>query len=217
MGSLSRQLDGFYAALLDRTDAQTADALRRTQATAARALALDARQVGEPAPDFTLSDQDGNAVTLSEQLARGPVVLTFFRGGWCPFCTIALRALNNVAASFRRSGACLIGISPQAPQGIRNLSESHALNFPLLSDHANAVARSYGLVWRLDAETQDIYRRLGHDIPRINGAPGWELPNPAGYVISRDGVIRHAIVDPRVTHRLEPAEALSAVRALPVG
>jgi peroxiredoxin len=201
--------------MLDRTDPRTAEVLRRAHAEGLTDdLARLARGVGDIAPDFTLPDQFGRDVSLAEHLARGPVVLTFFRGGWCPFCTITLRALHDVAASVGRCGASLIAIAPQAPAGIRAMADAQGLTLPLLSDHGNAVSRAYGLARRLDDDTQAIYRRLGHDIPAINGAPGWDLPMPAGYVIARDGRIKHARVDPRVTHRLEPAEALTALREL---
>jgi peroxiredoxin len=157
---------------------------------------------------------------LSEKLSHGAVVLTFFRGGWCPFCTITLRALQQIARSVERSGASLVAISPQPLDALATLADSQGLTFPLLSDHCNAVARSYGLLWRLDPSSQAIYQRLGHDIPSHNGAPGWELPMPAGYVIAPDSRIVHARVDARVTHRLEPAEVLNSLRELrgqPVG
>jgi peroxiredoxin len=215
MRSLSRQLDTFFTALLERTDPRTAEVLQRiNMASPDEALLRGARKAGDVAPDFTLPDQNGVPVSLAEKLACGPVVLTFFRGGWCPFCSIALRALQNVATSIARSGASLIAIAPQDAAGISAMAESQGFTFPLLSDRGNAVARSYGLVWRLDPETQAIYRRLGHDIPAINGAPGWELPMPAGYVIAPGGRICHARVDARVTHRLEPAEVLAALKDL---
>jgi peroxiredoxin len=215
MRSLSRQLDSFFAALLERTDPQTADILTRQQrGLSGGALLAGARQAGDRAPAFCLPDQHGETVSLAERLERGPVVLTFFRGGWCPFCSIALRALQEIATKVARSGASLLAISPQSPEGIAALADTQGLTFPLLSDHGNAVARAYGLVWRLDDESKAIYRRLGHDIPASNGAPGWELPMPAGYVIARTGVIRHARVDARVTHRLEPADVLKALTEL---
>jgi peroxiredoxin len=215
MRTLSRQLESFFTALLDRTDPSTAATLRHVQGTLADSeLTHQARKAGDMAPDFSLPDQHGRIVTLSAELARGPVVLTFFRGGWCPFCSITLRALANAQESIRRAGASLIAIAPQSEAGIRATAETQGLDFPLLSDHGNAVARSYGLVWHLDAEAQAIYRRLGHDVPAINGAPGWELPMPAGYVIKPSGRICRARVDARATHRLEPAEALAALAGL---
>jgi len=215
MRSLSRQLDSFFAALLERTDPETADILARQQRSlSGGGLLQDARRVGDRAPEFSLPDQHGDIISLADRLTRGPVVLTFFRGGWCPFCSIALRALQEIATRIARSGASLLAVSPQSPEGIAQLADSQGLTFPLLSDHGNAVARVYGLVWRLDDESKAIYRRLGHDIPASNGAPGWELPMPAGYVIARTGVICHARVDPRVTHRLEPAEVLKALTEL---
>jgi peroxiredoxin len=213
--SLSRQLDSFFSGLLGRTDPRTAEALARlNREQGGGELLRDARKLGDIAPDFSLPDQTGQEVSLAERLRAGPVVLTFFRGGWCPFCAIALRALQAISTSIARTGASLIAVSPQPVEKMAAMAESHGLTFSLLSDRGNAVARDYGLVWRLDEESQAIYRQLGHDIPANNGAPGWELPMPAGYVVTPDRRIAHARVDARVTHRLEPAEVLLALRAL---
>jgi peroxiredoxin len=213
--SLSQQLDLFLSGVLSRTDARTAEALSRLQSEMATSELLeDALKVGSNAPDFTLPSQGGHSVSLSERLSSGAVVLTFFRGGWCPFCTITLRTLQQIARSVERLGASLIAISPQPVDALAALAASQGLTFPLLSDHCNAVARSYGLLWRLDPRSQAIYQRLGHDIPSHNGAPGWELPIPAGYVIAPDRRIVHARVDARVTHRLEPAEVVTLLHEL---
>ncbi|MBU6497201.1 MAG: AhpC/TSA family protein [Rhodospirillales bacterium] len=215
MDSLASQLEMFLDALLERVDPKTAALLQRTHA---ELLAHDyphhAVGEGQIAPDFTLPDQHGRPVSLHEALARGPVVLTFFRGGWCPFCSIALRALNRVLPKLRRQGASLLAISPQTPDQSLSTAERNALCFPVLSDAGNAVARRYGLVWKLDADYRALYERLGHDLPRINGTPGWELPVAAGYVIDTDGRVALARVDPRVHRRLEPEEALEAVLRL---
>jgi peroxiredoxin len=107
-----------------------------------------------------------------------------------------------------------VAISPQSPVETDRTAERNGLRFPVLSDAGNAVARRYGLVWALEPDRQALYQRLGHDLPRINADPAWELPLAAGYVIAPDGRVVHARVDPRIQIRLEPTDALAAVRSL---
>jgi len=215
MDSLGKQLEAFFQALLERVEPATAEILQHAEQV--RATLLRERHpigVGDTAPDFTLNDQRGEPVSLRETLRRGPVVLIFYRGGWCPFCTIALRSMNRIVPELRRAGASLLAISPEAPVHARATAERNGLAFPLLTDAGNAVARRYGLVWPLDAESCTLFLRLGHDLPHINAMPDWELPIPAGYVIGPGGRVLEAVVDARTQVRLEPAAALRAVRAL---
>ena len=216
MRSLAQQLDDYFEGLMERADPEIAAVMRRaTERWLADKAADAALKIGDTAPDFTLPDQSGNLVSLSAMLRRGPVVLTFFRGGWCPFCMISLRALAKAYPALRRHGAEVLAISPQPPRQSALMAESSVLPFPVLSDHDNQVARRYGLVVTMPPDLQAVYRRLGHDLPVINAVPGWELPMPAGYVIApEDGRIVFAHVDPRVHLRLEPADALAAVERL---
>lgn len=218
MEGLTRQLEAFMAGLLERTDPATARGLRQAARALSDAGLLDnALRAGDMAPDFALPDQSGRVVSLRELLARGPVVLTFFRGGWCPFCTIALRALAQIRSELLRQGAEMVAISPQTTANAMETAERNGLAFPILADHGNAVARRYGLVWELGPEMQAIYQRLGHPLPRINGTSEWTLPVPAGFVVGRDGKVAYAHVDTRITRRLDPTAALAAVRELEAG
>lgn len=216
MRSLAQQLDDYLEGLMERADPEIMAAKHRaTERWLADRVADAALKIGDTAPDFTLPDQSGNPVSLSATLRRGPVVLTFFRGGWCPFCMISLRALAKAYPKLRRHGAEVLAISPQPPRQSALMVEGSALPFPVLSDHDNQVARRYGVVVTMPPDLQAAYRRLGHDVPAINGVSGWELPMPAGYVIApEDGRIVFAHVDPRLHLRMEPADALAAVERL---
>jgi peroxiredoxin len=216
MRSLRQQLDEYLEGLMERADPEIMAVKRRTtERWLADKVADAAVKVGDVAPDFTLPDQDGNLVSLSATLRRGPVVLTFFRGGWCPFCTISLRALAKVYPKLRRHQAEVLAISPQPPRQSAATVEGSALPFPVLSDHDNQLARRYGVVVTVPPELQAVYRRLGHDVAAVNGVPNWDLPMPAGYVIApEDGRIVLAHVDPRLHLRMEPADALAAVERL---
>lgn len=213
--TLARQLEEYLEGLKERADpadiAIWSDFAR--QLVASRS-ADAAPQVGAVAPDFTLRGPDGKAVSLSEQLAHGPVVLYFVRGGWCPFCTLTLRALARAWPAIRRRGASLLAISPQTARKCLNTIDVSALPFPVLSDNDNAVARRYGLAVALPPAMQQVYRRFGNDIPAINGVASWELPIPAGFVIGPDGHVLLAHIDPHVERRLEPTEALAALDSL---
>lgn len=215
MKSLAKQLDAFLQALLERVEPATAAVLQRAEQARTELMHTQrAIGVGDLAPDFTLPDQHGKPVSLHDALAHGPLVLTFYRGGWCPYCTISLRAMNRIVPELQRAGATLLAISPQTRANSLTTAERNGLAFPLLSDASNAVARRYGLAWSVDPELRALFQRLGHDLPRINATPDWELPLAAGYVIARDGHVVAAEVDPRAHRRLEPAAALDAVRKL---
>lgn len=177
-------------------------------------LTEHALKAGDQAPDFTLPDQTGQLVSLRGLLTRGPVVLTFFRGGWCPFCTLTLRALAAIRPKLRRQGAELVAISPETPSNAAATAERNGLQFPVLTDAGNQLAREYRLVWELDAKMRAVYEKLGHPLPKMNGNTEWTLPVPAGFVVAQDGRISYAHVHTRIDRRIEPQDALDAVRKL---
>jgi peroxiredoxin len=215
MDSLTSELNAFMNSLMDRVDPQVAAAIRDSQANLAQSgMVGRAIGVGDHAPDFTLLDQDENAFSLSAALARGPAVVLFIRGGWCPFCAITLRSYNKARALLAREGASLVAISPGTIQNIQTTAERDGVRYPVLSDRDLRVATDYGLVWELGVDMQKFYTKLGHDLPRINGNGDWRLPIPAGYVIGQDGIVSAARVSTQLTVRMLPAEALEAVHAL---
>jgi peroxiredoxin len=174
-----------------------------------RAMGLD-----DQAPDFTLPNPQGRTVSLSELLRAGPAVVTFYRGGWCPYCNIQLRAYQGVLPEITALGARLLAISPQLPDGSLSTTEANALTFDVLSDLGNDVARRYGLVWSLPEELRAALRSNNKALPGINGDDSWELPVPATYVIARDGRIVLAAIEVDYRKRLEPDAILAALRTL---
>lgn len=213
MDRLGRQLDVFLDSLLDRLDPAMAAEFRRLE-NSHPANAGDRKRIGlgDLAPDFTLLDQNAGEVSLSGQLRHGPVVLSFYRGGWCPFCTMTLRAMEKIRQEAAREGATILMISPQRQEESVATARRNFLHFPVLSDYGNAVARRYGLVWPVEPQRRALLERLGHDLSRINATPDWELPVAAGYVIAPDGRVVSAHVDPRINRRMEPQAALAALR-----
>lgn len=215
MTSMTAELNAFMDSLVDRVDPEVVEIMNRNKnRLELSGIAKKAINVGDVAPDFTLQDQTGATVSLHETLARGPAVVVFVRGMWCPFCSITLRAFDEILKSLARAGATLLAISPATPENIRATAERNLLRIPVLADTGLAVAAAYGLVWEPDPDLQAVYARFGHDIPRINGTGDWRIPLPAGYVIGMDGIVHAARVEASVVDRLAPSTALAEVRAL---
>jgi len=183
-------------------------------AVEAAGIVENALTVGDLAPDFTLADAAGNAVTLSTLLQAGPVAIAFYRGAWCPYCNLELKALQAVLPEFTAAGATLIAISPQTPDESLSSEEKNNLEFPVLSDTNLTAIKGFGLLHPVDDRTKDYYENAGIDLVRRNGAAGWQLPLPATYVIAPDRRIRFAFVNADYKLRAEPADVLEAVSAI---
>jgi|SRR5579864_632754 len=143
--------------------------------------------VGSPAPAFELADHNGRLVCSAELLIRGPLVICFFRGRWCPFCVGQMEAMNAIVPRLQQLGASLVGISPQTVHQSYLMADQHKLRFPLLSDAGNNVARRFGLVYRVPDYQQEVYSRAFVNLPFVNGDASWELPIPATYILTRQG------------------------------
>jgi len=196
----------------------SADTLQTMQqATAAleeAGIAQHSLKTGDVAPDFSLPDIHGTEVRLAEMLAKGPAVLSFYRGGWCPFCNLELRALQKALPEINSLGASILAISPELPEKGAATQASDGLSFPVLSDRGNLVAKAYGLVFTLPEELRPIYENFDIDLPAYNGDDSFELPLPATYIVRRDGTVAHAFVDADYTRRMEPAEIVEILKTL---
>jgi len=212
---LQQQLDAFKSEFA-RTAPTGRPALYEAKIEELRAsFALErAIRTGDLAPDFTLPDAQGRDVSLSSLLEAGSAVVTFYRGGWCPYCNIQLRAYQAVLPELVALGARLVAISPQLPDGSLSTAEANELTFGVLSDVGNATARDYGLVWSLPEELRAALRSNNKALPGINGDDSWELPVPATYVIARDGRVALAAIDVDYRNRLEPDAILTTLRSL---
>jgi peroxiredoxin len=169
---------------------------------------------GDKAPDFELPGVHGNPVTLSSLLAQGPVVLTFYRGGWCPYCNLQLRAYQRILPEIRELGGQLVAISPESPDASLTTAEKNELEFEVLSDADVQVARAYRILFDLSETLQKTYVGMGRDLTELNADGEWHLPIPATYVIAQDGRVALAFVDPEYRNRLEPADILAALQRL---
>ena len=185
------------------------------QAEAAN-LAHHALAAGQAAPAFTLPDATGQPRTLAALLAQGPVVLTFYRGNWCPYCHVQLRAYQQALPEWAAYGATLVAVSPQVPDFTSLTASEKELTFPVLSDAANEVARQYGLAYAVGPAVADTLRSVGIDLAAYNGTATDELPLTGTFVIGTDGVIAWAEVTANFKHRPDPAAITAALALLPV-
>ena len=169
---------------------------------------------GDAAPDFSLPDARGGSVTLSDLLRGGPAVVTFYRGGWCPYRNIQLRAYEAILPQIKALGGNLVAISPQLPDGSLKTAETNALTFHVLSHVANHAARRFGLVHTLPEELRAAMRSNDKALPGINGDDSWDLPVPATYVVGGDGRVALAYIEVDYRRRLEPEAILAALKPL---
>ncbi|WP_417711052.1 peroxiredoxin-like family protein [Roseibium aggregatum] len=185
---------------------------RATAELIASGAAQKALKAGDTLPAFSLSDPDDKTVSSTDLLAQGPLVISFYRGVWCPYCNMELQALEEALPQFETLGARLIAISPQTPVNSRKSVRQNNLTFPILSDPHNDIAAAFGLRFKMQDYLVDLYKSLKNDLPAFNGDPSWTLPMPARYVVGQDGVIVYAEVNPDYTRRPEPEDMLPALR-----
>jgi peroxiredoxin len=213
--------------LQDRLDAFKADfegrkappgvvevARRATAALVASGQAGRALHVGARAPEFALPDPTGQLIRSAELIARGPLVITFYRGVWCPYCNMDLLALEEASAEIRACGATIVAISPQSAVSSRKAVRDMHLSFPILTDFGGQVAHAFGLRFRLPDELIALYKSFGNDLSVTNGEPSWTLPMPARYIVGTEGVIAYAEINPDYTQRPDPSELLPVLHGL---
>lgn len=172
-----------------------------------------ALKVGDKAHNFTLKNALNESVTLYNELKNGPVVLTWYRGGWCPYCNITLHALQEKLPEFKKEGATLLALTPELPDNSLSTSEKNNLEFTVLSDLENTIGKAYGVVYTLTDDVATIYN-AGFGLNKVNGDISNTLPLAATYVIDTNGIITYAFLDADYTQRAEPSEILSALKQL---
>lgn len=219
MSSLKAEIDAYKAASKDKVPGEIQAIMRQATADLVfSGIANRALQSGDTMPDFTLPNQHGKPRRLSDYLADGSVVLNIYRGGWCPYCNMEMKALQAVQAEIEAFGARLLGMAPETPDKALSTAERNGISIDILSDAGNQVAEGLGLVFELPLALRPIYEKFGIDIPAYNGDKSFKLPVPATYIIGQDRVITYAFVNADYTERLEPSEIvaqLSKLRSLP--
>jgi peroxiredoxin len=170
---------------------------------------------GAKAPAFTLKNQNGEDVSSADLLSRGPLVVSFTRGGWCPFCAAEVRALNDLYDQFQQAGIELVVVSPQSVDRAAKQAADDKVKFNLLADANNEVGKAFGVVYTFPEDLKNVYlSAFKIDIPAINDTSVWQLPIPARFVLDQGGIIRDVKVDPDYRYRPEPSEALSIAKSL---
>lgn len=213
--SLQAKLDAYKAEFSAKRPPSDIEAMRRATAElTASGLHERAKKVGEMAPTFSLKDQDGNEVSSADLLAKGPLILAFYRGAWCPYCNMDLRALQAVLPEYQKFGANLVAISPQTAPNSRRSIRQNELTFSILSDPRVEVGATFGLKFKLPDYLIEVYKSLKNDLPMFNNDPEWTLAMPARYVIDQNGIIVYAEVNPDYTKRPEPEELLPVLAQL---
>ena len=205
---IDASVKAFITALPDSEKRTVEESFAALQASDVAAQALG---TGDTAPDFILPGATGRQTGLGEMLQHGPVILSFYRGGWCPFCNLELQALQQRLPEFRSLGATLVAVSPETPDHSLSTAEKHALEFEVLCDSGNRVARDYGLLFTVHEAMRPLYLKWGLDVPACNGEDSWELPVPATYLIDTGRIIRTAHVDRDYTKRMEPQLIVDAL------
>jgi peroxiredoxin len=191
--------------LVERAQGIANDLSFRAEANASEAeQSPESRDLG-----FELPDQHGKLIPSADLLTQGPLIVSFFRGRWCPFCIAELEAWRDALPQVKAAGASLVAISPQKVQHNAFTADQHKLGFPVLSDPGNKVAKQFGIVYRVPDEQEQLYRRSFVNLPHLNGDESWELPLAATYVIDPGGSIKSAFIHADYRERAEPATVIA--------
>ena len=174
----------------------------------------EAIQVGDKFPHFSLSNAVGKEVTLADLTASGPLLITFYRGEWCPFCNLALASMQKHLEEFQAKGVTLVAISPELPNQSLSTTEKHQLKFQVLSDVQNKLAKEIGILFAQPDYMRPAFKNLGHDFAARNGDDSLEVPLPVSFLVGKNGVVIKSFVNPDWTKRLEPSVALKWVNEL---
>ncbi|HEX2580659.1 MAG TPA: peroxiredoxin-like family protein [Dongiaceae bacterium] len=210
--SLTQEIEKFKQEMAQVIHADAMAIIQKAQEElVAAGTGAGALRQGDQAKDAVLSDIEGRPVRLSDLWKNQPVVLVFYRGGWCPFCNLELQAYQRAVPEFQKAGVAIAAISPERAEHGRATRDKHTLSFPLLTDTDNQAARLYGLLFDVPAMLKPIYQKFGVDLMLHNTTGAWSLPVPGTFAIAKGGKIERALVDVNYTNRLEPGEALAAL------
>ncbi len=172
-------------------------------------------QIGVLAPDFSLPDENNNVIQLSQELKKGVVVLSFYRGSWCRFCRAEFQSLQHNLAAITELGAIILGIGPQHPKNALNFVEKLELGFNVLSDINQDVIKAYNLHFVVHKKIQDNYiNNYNLDLSKKTANRTWELPVPATFIIDKNGIIRDRFVNMNYKIRMEPKNIIKSLKTI---
>lgn len=212
--SLTEQLEAMRAGSAKRIPAEALAVMQKAvEELDAQGIGDNALSIGDIFPEVGLQQSDGADFSLSTLLAKGPVVINFYRGGWCPYCNLELKAYQDQLETIRSLGAELVAISPETPDRAATTAEKNAVTYPVLTDPQNALAEALGIVFTLPPALAQLYETFGNNLPEAHGEAGWRLPVPATYVVGMNGAIVYAHVARDYRTRAEPDVAIEALKS----
>ena len=211
--SLKEQLAEYRAGWYQRVPAERQAIMQRhVDQLRSGTISRSMLKVGDHAPAILLENAKGATIDVGTLLKKGPVIVTFYRGGWCPYCNLELKAYQEILPEIVAAGASLVAISPEKPDDTVSTAEKNALTFQVLSDVGQKVGRAFGLVYEFTEELKHAYHGFNLDIPARNGTPNeWALPVSATYVIDSDGSIVYAYMDVDYRDRADPRDVLAVL------
>ena len=212
--SLQEELDSMNKKFMEKADKDKIEVYEKgIQEVRESGILENALNVGDKAIGFELQNPTGEKVTLEEYLKEGPVILTWYRGGWCPYCNMTLHKLQEYLPQYKELGANLIALTPETPDKSLTTQEKHALQFEVLTDTDNGVAKQYGIVFKLNPEVSQYYKER-FSLEEYNDTDSDELPLAAAYIIGQDGIIKYAFLDADYKKRAEPSVLLEELKKL---
>ena len=215
MGALKDMIDAYNEAKKEKVPAEIlATMAQATEDLRQSGIESRALKTGDTLPDFELPNQYGEQRRLSGYLAKSPVVLNVYRGGWCPYCNMEMKALHDVLPEIQAHGAQLVAMAPETPDKATLTAEQNAIAIDILSDAGNRIAEEMGLVFELPQVLRPVYEKIGIDLPAYNGDNSFKLPVPATYIVGQDGAIVYDFVNADYTQRLEPTEIVAKLTML---
>lgn len=212
--SLKALLEETVAASVNKFPPEVLTIIKQSAAELeAKGVGDNALKAGDQLPDAVLADVNGDSVAIASLLAGGPLIINFYRGGWCPYCNFELKAYQQLLSDIHSLGGQLVAITPEKPDNSLTTIEKNELKFPVLTDKGNAFAKALGIAFELPEQLQATYAGFGLDLPSNNDDDNWTLPIPATLVVKASGEIVLAHVDRDYTKRLEPSDALAALKS----
>ncbi|MGK7932367.1 MAG: peroxiredoxin-like family protein [Microcystaceae cyanobacterium] len=210
LNKLQEQFKAKKPEAIKKVMAQATDDLIRS------GIAEKSVNLGDTMPNFSLPNAVGKSIDLQDLLTQGTVIISFYRGGWCPYCNLELRFLQQYLPQFQALGANLVAISPETPDNSLSTTEKNELTFEVLSDVGNQFAKTLGLVFTLPDALQPIYQDFGIDLSAYNGDDTFELPIPTTYVVTSNSKVVQAFIEPDYTKRLDPESIIATLQNLAV-
>lgn len=210
--SLTAQLKEFAEASSKRHPGEAQVTMKKAiDDLVASQMIQKAFKTGDTLPEIVLNNATGAEINVSDILKENKVIIAFYRGNWCPYCNIQLRALQQAIPEFEAKGAKLVVIGPETPDNSLTTKEKNELTFEVLSDIDMNVARSMNLVYQMPSDLQELYKKFGIDIERSQGNTKYELPIAATYVVEQDGTISYHFLDEDYKLRADPKAILKAL------